>query len=243
MSNRLIYTKVEWTSTITQQLIRNTIISSERKIERKIKEMYLSWKITKDLSKERILELYLNKISFGWNAYGIEQAARTFFWVSAADVNILQASILASLPKGPTYYSPYSNPDRLLWYPYVYSKEDAEAVTKIMTESEIQENSAQLEKLKEFIGGLKLKRLTDSKALICGLSEENVKKHISIDRDGCSVVAYDKLLILLNGIRIEWEETVIEYQTGRKDFILQRMLEDKYIEFDDYKESLLGAFW
>ena len=236
-------TKVEWTSTITQQLIRNTIISSERKIERKIKEMYLSWKITKDLSKERILELYLNKISFGWNAYGIEQAARTFFWVSAADVNILQASILASLPKGPTYYSPYSNPDRLLWYPYVYSKEDAEAVTKIMTESEIQENSAQLEKLKEFIGGLKLKRLTDSKALICGLSEENVKKHISIDRDGCSVVAYDKLLILLNGIRIEWEETVIEYQTGRKDFILQRMLEDKYIEFDDYKESLLGAFW
>ncbi len=235
--------QVKWTSTVTQQLISNTIIWNERKIATKIQEMYLSWKITKDLSKERILELYLNKISFGWNAYGIEQAARTFFWVSAADVSVLQASILASLPKGPSYYSPYSNPDRLLWYPYVYSKEDTEAVTKIMTEWEIVENNEKIEKLKTFIDGLKLKRLTDSKALICGLSEENVKKHISIDRDGCSVVAYDKLLVLLNGIRIEDWESVIEYQTGRKDFILQRMLEDRYIEFDDYKASLLGAFW
>ena len=67
------------TSTLTQQLIRNTIITNERTAERKIKEIYLAYKLTNDVSKEKILELYLNKISFGSNAYGIEQAAKTFF--------------------------------------------------------------------------------------------------------------------------------------------------------------------
>ena len=76
-------TKLEGTSTLKQQLIRNTIIANERKIERKIKEIYLSYKLSKELSKEKILELYLNKISFWHNSYGIEQAAKTFFDKSA----------------------------------------------------------------------------------------------------------------------------------------------------------------
>ncbi len=234
--------QVKWTSTITQQLISNTIIWNERAIATKIQEMYLSRKITKDLTKEKILELYLNKISFGWNAYGIEQASKTFFWKSALDINVLEASILASLPKGPTYYSPYSNPDRLLWYPYTYIKEDSEVTTEIMTATEVKDNAGKIQKLQDFISGLKLKRLSNSKALICGLDTANVKKHISVDSDGCSVVAYSNLLVLLNGIRIEDWENVIEYQTGRKDFILQRMLEDSYIDFDEYKNSLLWSF-
>jgi len=94
------------TSTLTQQLIRNTIIenrssseSIDTAIGRKVKEIYLSYKLTNDVSKEKILELYLNKISFGSNAYGIEQAARTFFGVHAKDLSVLQSAILASLPK------------------------------------------------------------------------------------------------------------------------------------------------
>ena len=70
---------IKGTSTLTQQLIRNTIITNERSIERKIKEMYLAIQLTNWVSKEKILELYLNKIEFWSNAFGIEQAAKTFF--------------------------------------------------------------------------------------------------------------------------------------------------------------------
>jgi len=69
------------------------------KIERKIKEIYLAFKLTNGVSKEKIIELYLNKIDYGSNSFGIEQAAQTFFGKSAKDVNILEASMLASLPK------------------------------------------------------------------------------------------------------------------------------------------------
>jgi penicillin-binding protein 1A len=75
------------------------LIGSERKLERKVKEMYLSYKLNTGISKEKILELYLNKIFFGHNAYGIEEAAQTFFGKSSKEVGILESSILSSLPK------------------------------------------------------------------------------------------------------------------------------------------------
>mgnify|MGYP001024165937 CR=1 FL=1 len=71
--------RISGTSTITQQLIRNVFLTNERSLDRKVKEMYLSFLITSKYSKEKILEIYLNKISFGSNAYGVEQASRTFF--------------------------------------------------------------------------------------------------------------------------------------------------------------------
>lgn len=243
--------KNEWfggTSTLTQQLIRNTIIenrsSSESifdKLERKIKEIYLAFKLTNDVSKEKIIELYLNKIAYGSNAFGVEQAAQTFFGISAKDAGILESAILASLPKWPSFYSPYNNFDRLMGYPYIYTGEDTESPVNLITPSSIEANSAEIESLKEFISGWKLQRFSDSKALICGLDKEKLKSNISIDRDGCSVLDYSELLVLLNAIKIPWEASTIEYQTGRKDFILWRMLEDDYIDFDWYKQALLSS--
>lgn len=243
-----------WTSTLTQQLIRNTIIANRsstesifEKLERKIKEIYLAFKLTNGVSKEKIIELYLNKIAYGSNAYGIEQASETFFGKKASEVWILEASMLASLPKGPSYYSPYSNYDRLVGYPYVYNPEDvkkgdeSESGVKIISEKSMQENKAQLEALKKLISGMKAQRYSDSKVLLCGLERENFKSNISIDTDGCSVMDYSEFLVLLNSIKISSGNLVTEYQTGRKDFILGRMLEDKYISFDEYKEALLGS--
>lgn len=239
------------TSTLTQQLIRNTIIENRSSgeslasgIERKIKEIYLAYKLTNGVSKEKILELYLNKISFWSNAYGIEQAAKTFFWKSSKDIGVLESSVLASLPKGPTFYSPYNNYDRVMGYPYFITDDDAENTIDLVTKEDIEKNSESVEKLVSFIEWLKLQRLSESRAILCGLSRENVKEYISVDTDGCSVLSYSELLPFLNGIKISLDETnILEYQTGRKDFILGRMLEDDYINFDEYKGAITWSFW
>lgn len=236
------------TSTLTQQLIRNTIIENRSsnesifdKLERKIKEIYLAFKLTNDVSKEKIIELYLNKIAYWSNAFGVEQAAQTFFGTSAKEANVLEWAILASLPKWPSYYSPYSNFDRLMWYPYIYAGDDTESPVNLITPSSIEERSVEVNNLKDYISGWKLQRFSDSKALICWLDSEKLKSNISVDDDGCSVLDYSELLILLNAIKIKGETNTIEYQTWRKDFILWRMLEDDYITFEQYQEALLTS--
>lgn len=94
-------------STITQQLIKNMILTREKSISRKTKEIILAFRIEKTLSRDEILELYLNQIPYGSNAYGIEQAAQTFFNKSAIDLTIGESAMLAALPKATTYYSPW----------------------------------------------------------------------------------------------------------------------------------------
>jgi len=99
----------EGASTITQQLIKVVFLSPERTIIRKLKEATLAYRIEKNLTKEDILEIYLNKIYFGHGAYGIEMAARAYFGKSISDVNLAEAALLAGLVKAPSNYSPYSN--------------------------------------------------------------------------------------------------------------------------------------
>ncbi|MEK7122042.1 MAG: transglycosylase domain-containing protein, partial [Patescibacteria group bacterium] len=94
-------------STITQQLVKNSFLTPERTLTRKLKELILTLKIEKRYSKEKILELYLNEIPYGSNSYGIETAAQTFFGKNAAGLDLAQAAYLAALPKAPSYYSPY----------------------------------------------------------------------------------------------------------------------------------------
>ncbi len=96
-------------STITQQVVKNTLLSSERTIARKVKEFVLALKLEQIKSKDDILSLYLNSIPYGSNLYGAEAASKAFFGVSAANLSIAQAAYLAALPKAPTYYSPYGN--------------------------------------------------------------------------------------------------------------------------------------
>ena len=235
---------VKWTSTLTQQLIRNTLITNEVSIERKIKEIYLAYKLTSSVSKEKILELYLNKISYWNNAFGIEEASKTYFNKSSKDLWILESSILASIPKWPTYYSPYNHQDRLIWYPYIYTSGDTDNVIKVINQKDKDTNKIILTSLIDFISNLKASDLewTD-KTLVCNISKDNFKKDIKIDNDWCWIFAYSELVDFLNNIKIKVDENYIEYETWRKDRVLWRMLEDWYISFDEYKESIINAIW
>lgn len=95
-------------STITQQLIKNTILSRERSITRKIKEWVLAVKLEQQLTKDEILTLYLNEAPYGGTIYGISEASRVFFNKQAIDLTITEAAYLAAIPNAPTYYSPYT---------------------------------------------------------------------------------------------------------------------------------------
>ncbi len=94
-------------STITQQVVKNSILTNEKWISRKIKEIVLALQIEKSLSKEDILSLYLNEIPYGGTIYGVEEASETFFGKNASDVSLTEAAYLAAIPQAPTYYSPY----------------------------------------------------------------------------------------------------------------------------------------
>ena len=94
-------------STITQQYIKNTFLTSERSYTRKAKEILLSMQLEKEFTKDEILGLYLNRIPYGSNIYGIEVASQTFFGKPSVELTIAESAILASLPKAPSYYSPY----------------------------------------------------------------------------------------------------------------------------------------
>ena len=96
-------------STITQQLIKNSLLSNEKTLARKIKEAVLSVQIERKYSKDEIFWMYLNQIPYGSNAYGIEAASHTFFDKSAKNLTWPEAALLASLPKAPSFYSPYGN--------------------------------------------------------------------------------------------------------------------------------------
>ena len=94
-------------STLTQQLVKNAILSPEKTYTRKIKEIILSYQIEKKFSKDEILQMYFNEIPYGSVAYGAEAAAQTYLGKSIKDVDLAEAAILAALPQAPTYYSPY----------------------------------------------------------------------------------------------------------------------------------------
>lgn len=96
-------------STITQQLVKKALLGDERTMSRKIKEIILTIEIERKFSKDELFWMYLNQIPYGSNAYGIEAASKTFFNKSAKDLSLNEAIILASLPKAPTFYSPYGN--------------------------------------------------------------------------------------------------------------------------------------
>lgn len=96
-------------STITQQFIKNSVLTPKKTYTRKIKELILAYQIERRFTKDQILELYLNEIPYGTNAYGVEAAAQTYFGKSSKDLTLAEAAILAALPRAPTYYSPYGN--------------------------------------------------------------------------------------------------------------------------------------
>ncbi|MCL5019134.1 MAG: penicillin-binding protein [Patescibacteria group bacterium] len=100
--------RLEGGSTLTQQLVKNTLLTSERTVPRKIKEFILSIEIERRYSKDEILQMYLNEAPYGGTSSGIETAAQTYFGKHAKDLSLTESVILAGMPQSPSYYSPYS---------------------------------------------------------------------------------------------------------------------------------------
>ena len=104
----------EGASTITQQLVRNTVLSNEqfeKSIKRKVREAYIATEMEKIYTKEQILMMYLNTIYYGHGAYGIEAASITYFDKHAKDLTLPEAALLSGLPQSPSYYDPFQNPE------------------------------------------------------------------------------------------------------------------------------------
>ena len=99
--------KVQGASTISQQYARNLFLSHEKTWSRKLKEAFYTIRLETNFSKNEILEGYLNTIYYGHGAYGIEAASQYYFNKNAKDLNLSEAALLAGIPKGPSYFSPF----------------------------------------------------------------------------------------------------------------------------------------
>ncbi|NLN54159.1 MAG: PBP1A family penicillin-binding protein, partial [Firmicutes bacterium] len=136
--------KMQGGSTITQQLVKNTFLTPERTIKRKLQELYLSYQLERIYSKNEILEFYLNRIFFDFNAYGVEAAAQTYFGKSAKDVTLAEAAMLAGIPNLPGKYSPYRN--------FEEAKKRQELILSRMVETEaITQAEAEAAKAEEIV--------------------------------------------------------------------------------------------
>ncbi|MBO6896801.1 MAG: PBP1A family penicillin-binding protein [Shimia sp.] len=131
---------VRGASTITQQVMKNFLLSGDRKIERKIKEIILATRVEETLSKDQILELYMNEIFLGQNSYGVAAAAQTYFNKTLEELAPHEAATLASMPKAPGKFHPVRNMERVLARRNFVLKEMAEngVITQAVYESERQ---------------------------------------------------------------------------------------------------------
>ena len=109
IKNIMTSKRLEGASTITQQVAKNFLLTNEVSLNRKIKEAILAFRIERALSKERILELYLNQIYLGSGAYGVAAASLEYFDKSIKELDYSEAAMLAALPKAPSKYNPYQN--------------------------------------------------------------------------------------------------------------------------------------
>jgi len=139
----VFFQRISGGSTVTQQLVKNTLLTSERTIPRKIKEFILAVEINRRYSKDEILELYLNVAPYGGTAVGVEAAAEKYFGKRVSELNLVESAILAGLPQRPSYYSPHGqNKDtyiertkvvlkRMREDDYISKKEEEDAVKKL----------------------------------------------------------------------------------------------------------------
>ncbi|MGC0371387.1 MAG: hypothetical protein DGJ47_000076 [Rickettsiaceae bacterium] len=114
VTNILKGKRVEGASTITQQVVKNFLLSSERSLDRKIKEAILSYRITQVFSKDKVMELYLNQIFLGKGSYGVAMASLNYFNKSIEELTLSECAILASLPKAPSKFNPARNYERAM---------------------------------------------------------------------------------------------------------------------------------
>jgi len=194
-------------STVTQQLAKNIFLSPERTYERKIKEFLISLQIESMFTKDEILELYLNKIPYGTNAYGIEAASKTFFGKTAAELTLAESAVLASLPKAPSYFSPYGQNKKELMG-YCKNPADDEKMVELPLQPETAENGqgeAPLEMVAEV-------------AIEPEAGPETPEVFLCAAPDDAN------------------------YVIGRKDLVLQRMVEDGHITREQSLQAWKDSF-
>ena len=140
----IVYRQIEGGgSTLTQQLVKNALLSPERTAIRKLKEFILAIQVERAYSKDQILEMYLNEIPYGGTAYGIEAAANLYFGKHAKDLNLAEASLLAGLPQRPSVYSPYGT------HPELSKERQAEVLRRMTEDGYITKDQAEAAKEEE----------------------------------------------------------------------------------------------
>ena len=226
--------KLQWASTLSQQLVKNLLLSNERSVIRKLKEITLTkqldgvlddmvkesrwklnWEALKRAKKELTLELYLNKVEFSNNAFGVEAAAQTYFDKHASQLNVLESAILASIPKSASVYNPYSHRAATIGN---LSITDSEWTTYSVLSDEAL-HTAVMDKIKSIMDKADFKNKTDYNAFSKYL---NWLIDFSINVDGTK---YD-----------------VKYSAWRKDVVLLRMYADEYIDEEQLVKSLIDGF-
>lgn len=204
-------------STITQQLAKNIFLSPEKTYDRKIKELLLALQIEWTFNKDEILEMYLNKIAYGSNAYGIEAAAETFFAKTSRDLNLVESAILAALPKAPSQFSPYGgNKKELMGYCQESVTPVQHSTMELVDEVDLLNSTQQSDSFEDLVNDTGAVEELPATTLP-GTEHESLPE---IQEPVCSSPEDPR------------------YVWGRKDYVLERMVEDGYIT----KEQMLQAW-
>ncbi len=224
---------VVWWSTITQQLVKNLLLTNEKTLQRKLKEIILTLKLWwllqaqvakahPDMSskernrevKEKVLELYLNYIFLWNNSYGVEAASKWYFGKNAKDLDVLESSILASIPQAPWRYNLTTNKELVMW--------------------SLEITDPEWQAVEDTFSGYPYIKEQIEKTLIKG-------KIWSSNRS-------DSILNFLQGA-IDMDVTInnqtyhVKYTPWRKDYVLARMYEDEYITQEQFIKAFIEAFW
>ncbi|WP_273851656.1 transglycosylase domain-containing protein [Guptibacillus spartinae] len=178
--------KVQGASTITQQYARNLFLEHDKTWKRKIAEAFYAYRLEVHYSKEEILEGYLNTIYYGHGSYGIESAARTYFGKKAEDLSLAEAAMLAGIPKGPGYYSPYADAERAEERQSTVLQ--AMVANEALTEAEAVQAKAEKMALQTFT--------EEAKSEIAPYFAEEVKKELK------SVLSLDERVIEQGGLHV-----------------------------------------
>lgn len=230
-------------STISQQLIKNTLLTNEFTIKRKVQEAVLSYQMNQKYSKEKILEMYLNAFSFGYNANGIEEASRTYFGKSAKDVGPLGSSILASLPLAPTKYSPYNNRERLMGKVEIYPSNNRSQKKILITHNDKKQYAPLYDEFKSYLSGMTMTR-QNTTLQACNVRQEYIKDNkFQVNTDWCIELDFRDVVNFVGHIAISKDISIdnanskytIEYTVWRKDLVGSFMLEEGKIDGETFK--------
>ena len=204
-------------STITQQYVKNTFLSAERTYTRKAKELILSIRMERSFDKDKIIELYLNRIPYGNNAYGIQKASEIYFGKEAKDLSLGESAVLASLPQAPSRYNPYGNNK----YSHLLKEFTADELKYRDIESEF---DLETEEYARGLIGQHIELANGNSVYIAGRSDVVLKRMYELD-----IITQEARQEALNEIQ---KITFNEYRESinHPHFVLhiKQLLEDKY---------------